>query len=98
MDVRFEDASLKQVEADPSYTAGLDGAVVKIFRKRMQLIRAAPDERVFYALKSLHYEKLQGDRKDQRSMRINKQWRLILRMEDDESGKLVVIISIEDYH
>jgi len=98
MDVRFGDASLKRLEADPSFTAGFDAAIVKAFRKRMQLIRAANDERVFYAMKSLHYEKLKGDRDGQRSMRLNDQWRLILRIEEDDTGKLVVIVSIDDYH
>jgi Plasmid maintenance system killer protein len=98
MEVKFEDASLQQLEADASYTAGFDAAIVKAFRKRMQLIRAAADERAFYAMKSLHYEKLKGDRDGQHSMRLNDQWRLIVRVDQDESGKLVVIISIIDYH
>lgn len=98
MDVDFEDASLRRLEADPRFTAGFDAAIVKAFRKRMQLIRAAIDERAFYAMKSLHYEKLQGDRAGQCSMRLNDQWRLVLRMQQRDDGKLVVIISIIDYH
>jgi proteic killer suppression protein len=86
------------LEADPSFTSGYAAAIVKAFRKRMQLIRASVDERTFYALKSLHYEKLKGDRDGQRSMRLNDQWRLILRLEQDDSGKLAVVISIADYH
>ena len=98
MDVRFEDPSLEKLEVDPKYTAGLDAALVKAFRKRLQVIRAALDERAFYAMKSLHYEKLKGDLAGQRSMRLNDQWRLILRLEEDDTGKLVVIVSIADYH
>jgi proteic killer suppression protein len=98
MDVDFEDASLRRLEADPNFTAGFDAAIVKAFRKRMQLIRAAVDERAFYAMKSLHYEKLQGDRSGQCSMRLNDQWRLILRIRQGDDGKSVVVISILDYH
>ena len=98
MDVDFEDASLKRLEADPGFTAGYDAAIVKTFRKRMQLIRAAVDERAFYALKSLHYEKLKGDRDGQSSMRLNDQWRLLLCIQQNKNGKTVVIISITDYH
>lgn len=98
MDVKFEDSSLRQLEADAMYTAGFEAAIVKAFRKRMQLIRASADERAFYAMKSLHYEKLKGNREGQYSMRLNDQWRLILRVETDETGKLAVIISIVDYH
>ena len=98
MEVRFEDPTLERLEADPNFTNGMDGALVKAFRKRLQFIRAAADERAFYAMKSLHYEKLQGDRAGQRSMRLNDQWRLILRIRQDDDGKCVVIISIIDYH
>ena len=72
--------------------------MVKASRKRLQFIRAAADERAFYAMKSLHYEKLQGDRAGQRSMRLNDQWRLIVRLEEDDAGKQVVVVSIADYH
>ena len=98
MDVDFEDASLRRLEADPRFTAGFDAAIVKAFRKRVQLIRAAVDERAFYAMKSLHYEKLQGEFAGQNSMRLIDQWRLILRIRQDDDGKCVVIISIIDYH
>jgi proteic killer suppression protein len=98
MEVRHDDPNLERLEADPKFSNGLDQAIVKAFRKRVQLIRAANDERDFYALKSLHFEKLEGDRKGQYSMRLNDQWRLILKFEKTESGKLVVVISITDYH
>lgn len=98
MEVAFEDPALQRLELDPAFTAGFDAAIVKIFRKRMQLIRAAVDERAFYAMKSLHYEKPKGNRDGQRSMRLNDQWRLVLRLEEVEAGKLVVIVSVCDYH
>lgn len=64
----------------------------------MQAIRAAEDERAFYAMKSLHFEKLKGDRSHQHSMRLNDQWRLILEFERGNDGKVVLVIGIEDYH
>jgi proteic killer suppression protein len=78
MEVRFQDASLDRLETEADFTAGYDQALVRAFRLRMQMIRDAPDERVFYALKSLHFEKLGGNRSHQRSMRLNDKWRLIL--------------------
>lgn len=64
----------------------------------MQAIRAAEDERTFYAMKSLHFEKLKGNRSHQHSMRLNDQWRLILEFECTNDGKVVLVIGIEDYH
>ena len=62
------------------------------------MIRGAPDERTFYALKSLHFERLKGNRSHQHSMRLNRQWRLILEFDDSGSVKVVCIVAIEDYH
>jgi proteic killer suppression protein len=98
MDIEYEDESLRQLASDPKFDAGFGRDVVKAFRKRIQVISAAPDERDFYALKSLHFEKLQGKREGQHSMRLNDQWRLVLKFKAREQGKTVVVISIEDYH
>ncbi len=64
----------------------------------MAIIRSALDERDFYALKSLHFEKLKGKREGERSLRLNQQYRLIVMIEKDDSGKYVLVINIEDYH
>ena len=98
MEVRFADKDLDKLETDPRFDAGYPQEVVRKFRLRMQLIRQAEDERDFYAMKSLHYEKLKGKRSHQRSMRLNQQWRLVLTIEQARDQKVVVVISIEDYH
>ena len=59
-EVRFKDESLEKLEKDAQLDTGYQPGIGKTFRKRMQLIRSAADERDFYALKSLHYEKLKG--------------------------------------
>ncbi|QKL91143.1 plasmid maintenance system killer protein [Ralstonia solanacearum] len=98
MEIEFADPDYDRLETDAGFTAGFSAPVVKAYRKRIQYIRAVADERDFYALKSLHFEKLKGDRDGEHSMRLNDQWRLILRLERRNGGKLVVVISIEDYH
>jgi len=98
MEVQYDDIELEKLANDARHSSKLAPAIVKAFRRRMQLIHAAVDERDFYALKSLHYEKLQGDRSHQRSMRLNKRMRLILEIEDSQPKNIIHIISIEDYH
>ena len=98
MDVRFKDPKLDRLETDATYDAGFSQAIVTAYRRLMQVIRAAPDERVFYNLKSLHFEKLKGNRSAHHSMRLNKQWRLIVEFEGVAPNKLAAVISIEDYH
>jgi toxin HigB-1 len=98
MEVDFADESLDRLEIDLQFTAGFDRPTVKGFRKTMQVIRAAPDERDFYALKGLRFEKLEGARSHQRSMRLTKQWRLIVELHGEAPNKVVRVIGIEDYH
>jgi proteic killer suppression protein len=98
MEVEFADDSLRRLESDPGFDAGFGRDVVKAFRKRVQFIRAARDERDFHAMRSLNFEKLKGKREGQYSMRLNDQWRLILELVKRNDGKVVVIVEIADYH
>ena len=98
MEVRFADVRLGRLEVDAKYDAGFPQSTVSAFRKRMQQIRSAVDERDFYNLKSLHFEKLKGNRDHQHSMRLNEQWRLIVEFEGSAPKKTIVIVAIEDYH
>lgn len=94
--VRFADKALEALEKKDD--SRFSEAICRAFRLRMQVIRAAKDERDFYALKSLRYEKLKGKRSHQHSMRLNDQFRLILEFEGEGPEKTVVIVAIEDYH
>ena len=97
MDVEFDDKYLEQVEADARATGGYAAAIVKAFRRRMQMIRAALDEREFYAMKSLHFEKMRSN-PNYHSMRLNDQYRLIVELKSESQVRKVVIVGIEDYH
>ena len=98
MDVEFLDKELDRLETDADFQGSCGRAVIKAFRKRMQQIRAAEDERDLYALKSLHFEKLKGKRAPQRSVRLNDQGRLILEIIPGQPKNRVRICGIEDYH
>ncbi|MBM3300674.1 MAG: type II toxin-antitoxin system RelE/ParE family toxin [Deltaproteobacteria bacterium] len=97
MEVRFKDEALERLEVHPG-DGGYPAGLVRVFRKRIAMLRAADDERVFYGLKSLHYEKLKGARDHQRAMRLNDQWRLVLEFEREGTQRAVVVVGIEDYH
>lgn len=98
MEVEFDDDDLDRLETDAQFTAGHPQEIVSAYRRRMQQIRAFRDERDFYALKSLHFEKLKGDREGQHSIRLNKQWRLVLEIRGEHPCKVVGIVEIVDYH
>jgi proteic killer suppression protein len=98
MDVLFRDDAYSRLESDPTFTGGHSAAIVKAYRNRMNFIRQAPDERDLYAWKSLRFEKLQGNRNHQHSLRLNDQWRLIIEFDGVAPNKKIVIVGIEDYH
>jgi toxin HigB-1 len=98
MDVEHADESLSRLESDSRFTGGFSPEVVRAYRKKLWFIRHAMDERDIYAMKGNHFEKLQGARSHQRSIRLNKQWRLILEFVGAGTEKTVRVIAIEDYH
>ncbi len=98
MDIEFASGDLDRLETDKDFTAGFSREVVRAYRKRIQYIRDAADERDFYRMKSFRYEKLKGSRSHQRSIRLNRQWRLVLELKAVDPATVVVVVSIEDYH
>jgi toxin HigB-1 len=98
MEVEFAQSDLARLETDKTYTAGFGRDVVRGFRKVMQALRAAPDERDLYALRGLRMEKLRGRRQHQHSLRLNDQWRLIVELVGEGPAKKAKVIEIVDYH
>lgn len=98
MDVEFRTRDLERIATEAAHRSGFPEAAVVAYRKRLQVIRAARDERDLYQLKSFRFEKLLGNRSHQRSIRLNDQWRLILEIRPGTPGNTVVIVGIEDYH
>lgn len=98
MEVEFKEDDFDRLETDAKFAAGFTAGVVSAYRKRLQMIRAATDERDFYNLKSLHFEKLKGNRSHQYSMRLNDQWRLIVELHGKGQDKVVRVFGIEAYH
>lgn len=96
--VEYGDEELRRLAEDAAFAPkGWGRDVVKAYRKAIQRILAAKDERDLYALRGLRLEKLQGDRVGQHSMRLNDQFRLIVTFKTD-GDRIAVIIEVVDYH
>jgi len=98
--VRFQ---FKNKKLEALYTEERDAhkyppGVVSAFFEVMAVIDSALDERDLYALKGLRYEKLAGERREQHSLRLNRQFRLIVERAQDDDGLYLLIVNIEDYH
>jgi toxin HigB-1 len=98
MDVSFKDQSLDRLETDATYSAGFGDALVKAYRRAVQHIRAASDERTLYSRRSFRFERLSGDRAGQHSLRLNAQWRLIVEIQGQAPNKTIYVVEIVDYH
>ena len=97
MEVRFKDGDLETLERDAHAISRHSRDVIRSFRNRLQMIRAAQDDRDFYTMKSLHFEQYRTN-PGQYSMRLNRQYRLVLEFEGRSPEKTVVIVEIVDYH
>jgi proteic killer suppression protein len=98
MRLEFGHRDLARLETDASYLMGLSPALVRCYRKVVNQIRQAPDERVFWNSRALNFERLQGQRAHQHSMRLNAQFRLIVELQGEGPKKTVRIVGVEDYH
>ena len=98
MRFRFADERLGWVYASGIRVRKYGPDLTDAFLRAMARIESAVNENDLYSLKGLRYEKLRGDRAGQRSIRLNKQWRLILRPDKDAAGDFIWIIDIVDYH
>jgi proteic killer suppression protein len=95
----FEDDDLRRLAEDASYAPRRWGAdIIKAYRKKIQVLRAATDERDLYALRSLHLEQLKGNRAGSSSIRLNDQFRLVIKFRTDDDGRVVIVIEMVDYH
>jgi len=99
MRIRFEDDELERLYQDADFRLSRLGRdVIKAFRKKVNFLAEADSELDLRKYRALHFEKLKGDREGQHSIRLNQQWRLILRLEQDDHGRILAVIEIVDYH
>lgn len=95
---RFSDRKLEKLYTEGAEAHKYPKGVVDAFLRRVRTIDEAKDERDLRALKSLHFEKLKGDRAGNYSMRLKGRWRLILRIVAEEDRKTPVIDEIIQHY
>lgn len=97
MEIKFATKDLEALYTDEEGAERYPSEVVSAFFRRVDLIRGAVDERDLRAMKSAHFEKLEGT--ERYSMRLNRQWRLELSFEPPKgNNKAAVIIQISNHY
>lgn len=66
------------------------------FIKRVIQIEQAPNTQTLRTIKSLHFEKLSGKLEGKYSVRVNKAYRIVFRIEKDNLDVRIEIICIEE--
>ena len=91
MEMEYGDEATRRLHQEGiSYGKGFDKQALM----RLNRIKAALDQRDLSALKGNRFEKLKGDRVGYYSIRINDQWRITFRIQDNRA----LDVTIEDYH
>ena|SRR5690348_16930607 len=85
----FED---RPVTGKPRYSK----AVINKFKKTVLMLQYAENLRELRQFKGLNFEALKGDRKGYHSVRVDKQYRLILSIGGDQLIEVNEILIIED--
>lgn len=98
MKIEFADDDLARICIDQAYRLGLPVAVIRMARMKLIQLEAARDERDLRNLKGLHYKKGKGGRADERSIRVNDQYRIVFTLNDDEHPPIIRITRIGDTH
>jgi len=91
MELEYGDEATRRLHQEGvSYGKGFDKQALM----RLNRIKAAVDQRDLSALKGNRFEKLKGNRAGYYSIRINDQWRISFRIENNQA----LDVKIEDYH
>ncbi len=98
MEIEFQDKRLALIETDRATELKFALSIINSCQRKLEIIRAAPDEQTLRNWKSLHYKKLEGKRKNERSIRLNDQWRLIFLIDLNCNPPKINILEIADYH
>ena len=95
MEVEFRDKTLELVETDRAVETKLPVAVITSLRNKLRFLRNVPDERSLRNWRSLHYEKMAND---ERSIRINDQYRLIFAIDTGRQPNKVTVLRLWDHN
>jgi proteic killer suppression protein len=99
MKIQFSDSQgLSRYDTPEASQIKLPVEVISTLRNKLHAIKSMTDERDLRNWKSLHYERLTGNLKGKRSIRLNKKWRLVFSIDNDTQPPVIQIESVEDYH
>lgn len=98
MEVQFADEFHDRLETEPKFFGGFPYSLVTTYRKRLQQLRCVHDERDLYALRSLGFEKINGEANNRFSIRLKNPCYMVVEVHGSDREKTIKIIGIENHH
>lgn len=96
--IEYRDKTLALLPTERAAETKLPPEVIAAYRRKLVVLHSAPDERTLRNWKSLHYEKLKGDREGKRSIRLNDKWRVVFELDASTDPATIWILEVVDYH
>ena len=86
MNILFQKKYLEDLYVSPKLgkKPKFSKSVIKGFKETIRILKLIDTSRDLYDFKSFHFEKLKGELQGSHSIRIDKKYRLIFRIEKDE--------------
>jgi proteic killer suppression protein len=96
VEVSFGNEALDELERNPDAKSKFDHKIVRAFRRVMNFVRSAADERDLYAHPGLDFKY----REDLGcySLRLNDQWRLLVEVREGRPKNCIHVLDIKDPH
>lgn len=99
MQIEYGDDDLRCLAEDSDFAPRQwSRGLIRAYRMKIQVLASAKDERDLRHLRSLRLKELSGKRRGTSSIRLNEQYRLILRFRTDPGGRVVIVLELVDYH
>jgi toxin HigB-1 len=98
MKIIFAEKRLEAIRTERAHTLGLPFSVIMSCRDKLAFIEAAPDERSLRNWKSLRFKKLEGDKNERCTIRINDQFRIVFTIQNEFVPPIFTILEIGDTH
>jgi plasmid maintenance system killer protein len=80
MELLFDELDYDRLEVDSTFTFGLSASVVALYRSRLQLLRAARDNRDLQAIRCLRLQRLEISSKFRNSIHLDEQNCLVVEL------------------
>ncbi len=94
MELLFHDRSYDRLEADSAYHHGFSSDVVALYRKRLQILRAARDEGDLAALQCLHFARIPRRSRAEYTVDLNDRFQLIVELKPRAPSSVIFAIEV----